>query len=84
MVNLDSAMEKPLEQTMKSKVTSKSFAQILSGEDPDASLLAQPPLKVVMSNAVRVKISRASYEVGLAACKTHLHGRLFYTKGTRH
>lgn len=81
MVNLDSAMEKPIEQTMKSKVTSKSFAQILSDEDPDASLLAQPPLKVVMGNAVRVKISRASYEVGLAACKTHLHGRLSLHKG---
>jgi len=65
----------------KPPVSGKSFAQILSGEVSGDSFLAQPPQKVVMGSLVRVKISRAAYESSVAACETHLHGRLTLHKG---
>lgn len=68
-------------QTVKPPVSGKSFAQILSGESSGEPFLAQLPPKVIMGKSVRVKISRAAYELGLAACQTHLHGRLTLHKG---
>jgi len=67
-------MVKPLEST-------KYFAQALSGADSDANFLAQLPPKVIMGDSVRIRILKAAYESGLAACRTHLHGRLTLHKG---
>ena len=86
MASLDSLPPNLLNQTVvnqiaKSPVPGKSFAQILSGELSGDPSLAQLPPKVVLGSSVRVKISRSAYESGLAACKTHLHGRLTLRKG---
>jgi len=78
---MDSTVEKPGNPPVKLPATGKSFAQILSGEGFGDTPIAQPPPKVIMGSTVRVKISRAGYESGLAACRTHLHGRLTLHKG---
>lgn len=78
---MDSTVEKQVNPPVKSPVSGKSFAQILSGEVSGESFLAQLPPKVVMGSTVHVKISRVAYESGLAACKTHLHRRLILHKG---
>lgn len=59
----------------------KSFAQILSNASSGENFLANLPPKVVMGDSVRIKISQAAYESGLAACKCHLYGRLTLHKG---
>jgi len=59
----------------------KSFAQALSGSVSGDSFLTQLPPKVIVGDSVRVKISQASYESGLAACQCNLHGRLTLHKG---
>jgi len=81
MANLDSKTDKPVDTTVKPPAATKSFAQALSGEPSGESFLAQLPPKIVMGKSVRVKISRATYESALAACKTHLHGRVILRKG---
>jgi len=73
--------------TLKTKLpdAGKTFAQALSGDASgslsDEILFTKLPPKVVMGPSVRVKISQAAYESGLAACKTNLHGRLTLHKG---
>ncbi|AES62086.1 DUF4283 domain protein [Medicago truncatula] len=59
----------------------KSFAQALSGAVSCDSFLSKLPPKVIMGDSVRVKISQAVYESGLAACQCNLHGRLTLHKG---
>jgi len=73
---MDSTVDKTANQTVKPPISGKSFAQILSGEVSGDSFQ-----KVVMGSSVHVKISRAAYESGVVACKTHLHGRLTLHKG---
>lgn len=57
----------------------KSFAQALSTSS-DVQL-TQFPSKVVMGDSVRIKISQAEYEFGIADCSRNLHGRLTLSKG---
>ena len=59
----------------------KSFAQALSGSVSGDSSLTRLPPKVVMGDSVRVKISQAAHESGLAACRSNLNGRLTLHKG---
>jgi len=74
----DSTIPKKLNAnvTVSSPEPTKSFVQALASAVSDEHLLASLPPKVVMGDSVRVKISRAAYESGLVACRTHLHGRL--------
>jgi hypothetical protein len=83
MAVFDSPLNSPANQTGKTPVPVKSFAQALSGAVSDVvsdDSFSFPP-KVVMGNSVRVRISKAAYDFGLCACKTHLHGRLTLRKG---
>lgn len=57
----------------------KTFAQALSGSCD--LLLHQLPPKVVIGDSVRVRISQAEYESGIADCKIHVHGRITFNKG---
>jgi len=57
----------------------KSFAQVLS-TSRDVHL-TQLPTKVIMGTSVRIRITQAEYECGLAACRFNLHGRLTLHKG---
>jgi hypothetical protein len=63
----------------------KSFAQALcgssSGSPNGEGFLSKLPPKGVMGDSVRIKISQAAYESGLAACRFNLHGRLTLHKG---
>ena len=77
----DSTVDKPVDTTVNPPVSGKSFAQALSGEVPGDSFQPLRTSKVVMGNSVRVKISQAAYESGLAACRFNLHGRLTLHKG---
>lgn len=86
MASIDSTVTNTANQKLGNKtvtppVSGKTFAQILSGELSGDAFLAQLPPKVIMGRTVRVKISKAAYESGLAACQTHLHGRLILHKG---
>jgi hypothetical protein len=81
MAALDSTVEKQSHTTVKPTESTKSFAQALAGAVSEENFMAHPPPKVVMGDSVRVRISKAAYESGLAACRTHLHGRLTLHKG---
>lgn len=81
MAALDSKVDKQLQTTAKPSESTKSFAQALAGTASDADFLVHLPPKVVMGDSVRIRISKAAYESGLAACRTHLHGRLTLHKG---
>ena len=59
----------------------KSFVQALSGTSSYDDFLTNPPPKVVLVDSVRIKISQAAYESGLAACRFNFHGRLTLHKG---
>lgn len=79
------SLDAPIPKQNALKESGKVFAQALSGvssdSTPDDNYLAKLPPKIVMGNSVRVKISKAAYESGLAACKCNLHGRLTLHKG---
>jgi len=62
--------------------TGKSFAQALSCHC-DLQLNQFPP-KIVMGTSVRIKISQAEYEFGVADCRYNLHGRVTLHKGIHH
>jgi hypothetical protein len=72
-------METVVPTAAKSSDSGKSFAQALSCSG-DLQLTKLPP-KIVMGTSVRVKISQAEYEFGVAACKRNLHGRVTLHKG---
>lgn len=83
MEALDSTADYLVNKSVKPAELAKSFAQALSGSSSDAvsgDSFRFPP-KIVMGASVRVRISKAAYESGLAACRTHLHGRLTLHKG---
>jgi len=65
--------------TTQSPETGKTFAQGLA--DSGDIQLSQLPIKVVMSDTVRVKISQDEYEHGIEDCKRNLHARLNLNKG---
>ena len=67
--------------TTKLPESGKSFAQALFGTSSGDTFLTNLPPKVIMGDSVRVKISQAAYESGLAACRFNLHGRLTLHKG---
>lgn len=73
------SMETVVPTAAKSSDSGKSFAQALSCSG-DLQLTKLPP-KIVMGTSVRVKISQAEYEFGVAACKCNLHGRVALHKG---
>jgi len=79
----DSPVPKQLDTTGNPPESNKSFAQALT--DAVFAMATgetfRPPPKVVMGNSVHVRISKAAYEVGVASCRTHLHGRLTLHKG---
>jgi len=77
MASLDSMVV----AAVKPPEAGKSFAQALSGLVSDDSFLSKLPPKMVVGNSVRVKISQAAYETGVAACLYNLHGRLTLHKG---
>lgn len=81
MAALDLTVDKTVIEKSKMIDSGKSFAQALSGEVSGESFLAHSPPKVVMDDSVCIRISRAAYELGLLACKTHLHSRLTLHKG---
>lgn len=81
MAALDPNLDKQLHTTAKPSESTKSFAQVLADTTSDADFLVHPPPKVIMGDSVRIRISKAAYESGLAACRTHLHGRLTLHKG---
>lgn len=74
-------LDSPPNSTVKPSESAKSFAQALSGDATGETVLVTLPPRVVMGKSVRVQISRAAYEAGLASCQTHLHGRLTLQKG---
>lgn len=65
----------------ETELAGRSFAQVLSGGSSGDTSLPKLPPKVVMGASVRIKISQAAYELGLAACRFNLHGRLTLHKG---
>ena len=78
-------MDAPVPKKTNLTESGKTFAQALSGV-PSGALsgdvfLNKLPPKVVMGDSVRIKISQAAYELGLAACQLNLHGRLTLHKG---
>ena len=81
MVSSDSTVDKKPSSMVMPPEPTKSFAQVLAGTISNANLLAQLPPKVIMGDSVRIRISKDAYESGLAACRTHLHGRLTLHKG---
>ena len=84
MAAFDSTMEVPAaKMPVKPPEPVKSFSQALTGIASDAvsgESFYFPP-KVVIGDSVRVRISKPAYESGLAASRTHLHGRLTLYKG---
>jgi len=81
MANLDSTVNKLVDSTVGPSVSRKSFAEALSGNDSGDTFSPLPISKIVMGNSVRVKISQAAYESGLASCRFNLHGRLSLHNG---
>jgi len=81
MANLDAMVTKPVDQPARPPISGISFAQALSGEDSGDTFTPLPICKIVMGNSVRVKISQAAYESGLASCCFNLHSRLTLHKG---
>lgn len=70
----------PLDASMpKTSEPRKSFAQVLS-DSCDIPLNQLPP-KVIMGDAVRVKITQAELDYGIYDCRMNLHGRITLAKG---
>jgi len=78
-------MDAPTTTKANEQEIGKSFAQVLSGSSlgapNDDGFLAKLPPKVIIGNSVRIKISQAAYESGLATCRFNLHGHLTLHKG---
>lgn len=72
MAAMDATVPKPT-------TPAKSFAQALS--DSGDFHFNQLPPKVIMGNSVRVHITQAVYESGIADCMMSLHGRVTLHKG---
>jgi len=72
-------MEPAAATTAKSSASGKSFTQVLSSSS-EPQLIQFPP-KIVMETSIRVKVSQAEYESGLADCQYNLHGRVTLHKG---
>jgi len=79
------SMDAPVPTKSQLPESGKSFAQALSGSSSgglsDDNFLAKLQPKVVMGDSVRVKISQATYKLGLAVCQFNLHGHLTLHKG---
>jgi len=75
LANLDAVVP----PVAKQPDSGKSFAQALS--DSGEIQLNQLPPRVVMGTSVRVRISQAEFENGIADCRFNLHGRITLSKG---
>ncbi|CAL0318467.1 unnamed protein product [Lupinus luteus] len=57
----------------------KSFAQAVKNSCDIA--LSQLPQPCIKGEAIAIKIPEEDYQEGLKRCKTHLHGRIIFSKG---